>query len=94
MSDFITDYQSEIEKAKDSTDKIKIIAKLVQKLEILHPFTDANCRTFCILLLNKLLLENKLTPVILDNPNRFDGFANQELVQEIMEGQEKFLMNY
>ncbi|AUH73088.1 hypothetical protein [Legionella sainthelensi] len=26
-----------------------------------------------------------------DNPNRFDGFANQELAQEIIEGQEKFL---
>lgn len=91
MSDLILDYQSKIEKAKDDTDKIKIIAKFIQKLEILHPFTDANCRTFCILLLNKLLLENKLTPAIMDNPNRFDGFANQELAEEIIEGQEKFL---
>lgn len=91
ISDLISDYQSKIEKAKDDTDKIKIIAKFVQKLEILHPFTDANCRTFCVLLLNKLLLENKLTPAIMDNPNRFDGFANQELTQEIIEGQKKFL---
>jgi len=54
--------------ASESPDgKLAIIASTHRKLENLHPFLDANTRTNR-LILHKLLVENGMTPVILENP--------------------------
>ncbi len=66
------------------------IIELIIKLERLHPFRDANCRTLCILLLNRELIKNGFSPVILDNPNRFNGYSRDELRNEIVEGMLQF----
>jgi len=62
------------------------IIELIIQLERLHPFGDANCRTICILLLNRELIKNGFSPVILHNPNRFDGYSRDELRNEIVDG--------
>lgn len=90
IANFIQEYELAIKNAKNEEEKLIVIANFIQQLEVLHPFTDANCRTFVILLLTKCLLDNKLTPCILTNPNRFDGYSVVELVKEIKHGQSIF----
>lgn len=70
--------------------KLLAIVKLIKELERFHPFPDANCRTICILLLFRELVRNGFSPVILDNPNCFEGFSDIELVNEIIEGMKTF----
>lgn len=70
--------------------KLMNIIEFIQTIEHLHPFLDGNGRTFCTIILNKVLLENGFRPVILENPNRFDGFAPDELIQEIEKGFDNF----
>jgi hypothetical protein len=56
------------ESAGDAFLKLLAIAILIQDLERLHPFRNANGRTN-ILLMNKLLTEYGFHPAILDDPN-------------------------
>lgn len=65
---------------------LKAIAECIQNMCLLHPFRDGNTRIFAIITLNRLLLENQLSPVILYNPNRFEGYTLDELIQEIETG--------
>jgi type II secretory pathway component PulF len=51
---------------------------------------DGNTRTFGILLVNRLLLKEGLEPAIMEDPNRFNGYAVSELVDEIKKGQNLF----
>lgn len=90
MNYYIGVYQKEIIQADSNEKKLSCIATLIHELELLHPFTDGNCRTFVFALLPKLLIEQGFTPVILENPNRFDLFSNQELVEEIKKGLVQF----
>ncbi|MCF6764933.1 Fic family protein [Thiotrichales bacterium 19S3-7] len=66
----------------DSNNKLSIICDTIQNLEQLHPFNDANCRLFCMVLLNKFLLENGFYCAYQTDPNRFDGFSLEQLVNE------------
>ena len=67
-------YQESITKAKTLNGKLSAIAELLRMLEVAHIFPDGNQRTYASLLLNKLLLENDIPPVILDKPEMFDGY--------------------
>ncbi|KTD05879.1 ankyrin repeat-containing protein [Legionella gratiana] len=86
------EYEKAIQLSQNDDDKIEAITRCIQELEWLHPFGDANCRTICVLLLNTLLLSQNLNPVILNDPNRFDGYATKELIDEIKKGQDNFLL--
>ncbi|RJG07009.1 Fic family protein [Noviherbaspirillum cavernae] len=61
---------------------------LCQKLERLHPFMDGNCRTFGILLLNRLLVQQGQNLTMLDNPNKLDGYARGEIFDLVKQGQQ------
>ncbi|MHB1949756.1 MAG: hypothetical protein ACYCQI_16785 [Gammaproteobacteria bacterium] len=82
----ITNYHKEIKEAKHPLDKLKVITYLIRELEQLHPYLDGNCRTFCMLLLNFLLMKNHFQPAILKDPNRFDGLGINELMDDIITG--------
>lgn len=86
---YIKQYHKEIKAAKTDDEKLAAIAKCVSNIERLHPFHDGNCRTM-VILTNKLLLQNGLSPTILNNPNQIDMFSNRELVGEIKKGQAVF----
>ena len=60
---------SKIEMTSD--DKLFAIALAVQSLERIHPFSDVNCRTFCMVFLNSLLIQNNFLPALIDDPNKF-----------------------
>lgn len=69
---------------------IKEIALLCRDLEQYHPFEDANLRTIAFLTMFKLLMDNDLSPTILEEPNRFDGYDINTLVNDIKDGQQYF----
>ena len=77
-------------KIEDIDGKLTVIAKCCQDLDQAHAFADGNIRVVAFVLLNKFLIENGLVPTILKEPNRFDGYAVHELVEDIKEGQVKF----
>jgi hypothetical protein len=86
MHTLIANYQTAISKALSAEDKLLAIISFIQTCEQLHPFIDGNCRVFCMLLLNHLLLRNGFPLVILDDPNRLDGFSTQEIMNELLQG--------
>jgi hypothetical protein len=71
-------------------DKLRRIIHFITELERLHPFPDVNCRTICIFLLNRELMRYGFSPVILEDPNFFDGYAITELCNEVINGMENF----
>jgi len=83
---FCNEYEKELLSSKCKESKLYSLVKLVKTLELIHPFSDGNCRTICILLLNKELVRNGFKPVILEDPNQFDGHTIEELVQKVKEG--------
>lgn len=81
-------FYAEIDALSDSAmdDKLFAIVRFVQRLERIHPFWDGNLRTFCMVLLNALLMQYGFEPALLENPNQFDGFSVAELVLKVKEG--------
>lgn len=86
METLINDYRHNILLADTALSKLEAIIDLVQACEQLHPFSDGNCRTFCMLLLNHLLIKNGFPLAILDDPNRFDMHSKDELLDEVIHG--------
>jgi hypothetical protein len=93
VQEYIDRYNEQVKNAPTEDAKLDAIITLVQNLVRLHPFTDGNCRTFAMLLLNRELIRNGLPPTMLDNPNRFDFFSKKELKAEIANGQ-KYALTY
>jgi hypothetical protein len=83
-------YYRDIKTAKNEEEQLKVIALLVQNLDQIHPFYDGNIRTFGILLLNFLLIQNGFSPTCLSDPNCIDYLSIDEVVEKIKEGQENF----
>lgn len=69
---------------------LKASARLPQDLDDLHPFYDGNIRSFGILYLQKLLVENGQSPTCLYDPNCLDCLSNDEIVERIKDGQKRF----
>ena len=69
---------------------LNILCRLVTDLERLHPYGDGNCRTFGIIVLNRELVRLGFPPTLMDDPNQFDGYSQQELVSKIQEGQKRY----
>ncbi len=90
ISEFIGEY-NKINNDKDPAKTLYAIVNLIIRLERLHPFDDANCRAFCMRLLNELLIANGFPPAMLANPNYFDSYSRQNLCLEVIRGMEKSL---
>lgn len=89
-SGFVSDYQRELAVARSVDEVLLVIARLITKLEQAHPFRDGNTRLFSMLLLNRLLLENRLPLCMLEDPNRSSGYAPEDLVKEIKQGMRNY----
>jgi fido (protein-threonine AMPylation protein) len=86
----IAHYRQALPRAATPEAKLAKIANCVLRLEQSHPFEDGNARTNGFLVLNKLLLENGLSPAMFADPNHFDANSTAELVQQIRQGQQAF----
>ena len=87
LSAIFASYYKMILQAQADDEKLRVIVSHVQRISQRHPFDDGNTR-LCTILLNRLLKENHLPFTLLFNPNRFDGFSIDELVQFVKEGQQ------
>jgi hypothetical protein len=91
LETILTQYDKGLVRAETDLDKKRVIARACRSLEIGHFFTDGNQRTVAFLVLNKMLIENQLQPVILPDPFVFDGYLSvDQLVEEIDKGQDIF----
>ncbi len=80
-------YKKSIAESKSPLDKLVAIIDFIQDCERTHPFIDANTRTFSMLLLNRLLMNNGFPLAMLDNPNLFGSLlSREELGGEIITG--------
>ncbi len=75
---------------RTEAEKLSAIVRLCQDLDQLHVFVDGNIRTTGILLLNRLLIQQDLSPCILEDVNVLDCLSERELVEKIWEGQAIF----
>ena len=75
----------------DVEGKIKSILRFVQNLDQIHPFYDGNIRTFSVLLIQKLLIDQGITPVCFDDPNCVDCLSIDEILGHFRKGQSNFL---
>lgn len=85
MQDIVDHYNEKITTAETEDEKLRIIVAHVQAIEQLHPFNDGNLRTAYILL-QRLLIQNGFLPAMLYDPNFFDGFDVDTLVEMVKEG--------
>ncbi len=90
-------YYETITRASSVGEKLRAIVDLCRSLEVFHAFPDGNQRTISFLLLQKLLIENGLPPVILELPLLFDGLHTREemvlMVRQGMERLSRFIFN-
>jgi len=89
MEEIVGRYNEAIRKCEQKDEKLEVIGLLIRELELLHPFSDGNCRTFANVLLTHLLLYHNFPPAILTNPNLDAEVSLQQWVQEIREGMER-----
>ncbi|EKD53931.1 MAG: hypothetical protein ACD_60C00139G0006 [uncultured bacterium] len=80
-AEIIEVYEEIISKVKTPLKKLMCIVTFIHLLEQLHPFIDANCRTFCMLLYYHQLMRHNFLPPIQEDPNRFNGRAPIELIK-------------
>ena len=67
---------------------------MIRELSLIHPLTDFNGRTFSVLLLNYLLMQNSLMPVIMDDCVDFDLMSTESILPTLISGQHNFLRLY
>lgn len=70
--------------------KLNDIIDLAKDLERAHPYSDFNCRTFCILIFNRELIKNNFPPAVLEDPNVFDWQTLTQLQDSLKVGQKNF----
>lgn len=88
MDSVIEKAYEQIETAGKNEDAIiGVIVDCCRGLGIIHPFKDANGRLIMFLVLNKMLLENEMSPTILEDQGFMVGKSKEELVKLIKGGQ-------
>jgi ankyrin repeat protein len=86
LKQFFSDYSSRMSIASEQQNdnlKIQAIATLAKDCELLHPFGDANGRVFVNILLDVLLMVHGFPPATFYEPNIFDLYDDDELVDAI-----------
>lgn len=78
-------YQTEINAAKNFDQTLKAIVLLARSFELLHPYEDGNGRVFVNVMLNTLLMKNGFPPATFYEPNIFDLYHDDELVNAVKE---------
>lgn len=87
VEDIIDEYNKNID-TLEQKDKLHFIVDVIKRLERLHPFVDGNTRVFITILLNHLLMLHGFKPVIFEEPSIFDAYTTDEIVEEVIKGQE------
>ncbi|RJX23807.1 MAG: hypothetical protein C4563_01170 [Desulfobulbus sp.] len=91
MEEIVDRYNRNSRRATSEEEKLATIALLVRELELLHPFSDGNCRVFANVLLTQLLLYHGFPPAILHNPNLDGELSLKQWTGEIKDGMQRTL---
>jgi hypothetical protein len=88
----IAQYHREVEAAPQDNPQretaiLRAIAKCCKDLDQHHLFSDGNIRTVAFLLMNKLLIQNEMSPTMFMNPNAIDMHSTDEIVELMRQGQ-------
>lgn len=87
----LLDYETDVKEAEKNEDKIRLaIVKMVQNIERIHPFTDANGRTLDMLLLNRELIRHGQNPTLMDDPNNIDYLDTKTIAMFVKIGQQRY----
>lgn len=86
METILAQYNHNMAQAHNPQQKLQYIVSTLSLLERIHPFWDANCRTFCTVLLNSELLRHGFPVTVLEDPNYCDGYSTPEFMQEVVNG--------
>jgi hypothetical protein len=88
----LDDYYAKIAKLapNDADGKIRAIVECCQILDRRHPFRDGNTRSAAMLLMNKLLMAEGLSPVIWHDPNDIESLTRAQCFDEVKQGQRRF----
>lgn len=78
------------EDSSEEDKKLEIIIRICQCLDQAHTFYDGNIRTIVFLTMNKMLVENDLSPVCMWNPNCLDVIDVETLIEKVKDGQNLF----
>eukprot|EP01119_Soliformovum_irregulare_P006759 TRINITY_DN19188_c0_g1_i2.p1 TRINITY_DN19188_c0_g1~~TRINITY_DN19188_c0_g1_i2.p1 ORF type:complete len:503 (+),score=-96.28 TRINITY_DN19188_c0_g1_i2:58-1509(+) len=70
--------------------QLDMILQLVSDLERIHPYADFNCRTFCVLVLNRELIKNHFQPCFMNDPNVFDYMTIESLREQYRIGVDNY----
>lgn len=91
VTEKIDKYENKIKENLTPYERLYAIVELVSTLAKSHPFTDANCRTFSVITLNRELARNGFSPCIMDDPNALDGLTTvEDGVKEVIKGIHNF----
>ena len=83
----LDEYYRKLSDIGEGSDRMSMLKRMylaldtAQLLERTHPLPDGNCRSFCVLLLARLLAHQKRGITMLDNPNKLDGMSRAECFQ-------------
>jgi hypothetical protein len=89
VNKIMKDYYAAIKTAVTRRQKLVVVSTIHRRLENLHPFIDANTRTNR-LVLHRMLVENGMSPVILENPLEVHLKSNEEWADHLDEGMTKW----
>lgn len=89
IEEIVHRYNLSINIATNNDSKLRAIALIVRELEMLHSFSDGNCRTFAGVLLNQLLIYNDFYPSMPYNPNLDGEYSLSQWIDEIKKGMEQ-----
>lgn len=71
--------------------RLQAIIRFVKKLELAHPFNDANTRSLSMGFMNVLLGANGFPSTILADPNRTAYYTVDEMTKEVIDGMQRTL---
>ncbi|MGQ3892613.1 hypothetical protein [Legionella sp. CNM-4043-24] len=85
----LNELNSSLNKAATEKDKLKSIFTFIKYTVLHHPFTDGVGRTYSMILLQYLLMKEKLLPFLIVNSNIIPGFSVDELIECYLKGKEE-----
>ena len=83
MQAVIDHYNKEIERPHSQEELWKLFGETIQAFQRIHPFPDANGRTFVNSILNRMLLQHGYPPATFYQPNLFDAFGHHAEVLKL-----------
>lgn len=90
MQYLLQQYHKQIKEAANTRERKNAIVNLVYEMEHLHPYFDANTRTFTVCVLAGELLKNGLDMAVFMNPNLFcSAYSRAQLATLVDEGMQE-----